>query len=177
MKLRRNQRQKAQFVKEAIPHMASLYRCFVNSTKDPALAEDLVQETYREAWQSFCQYEPDSNCKAWLFRILFRVWAKHLRSTNRHRPVVDIEKIPERKLGVEPDFQQAIEHQEVLKILRSLPDSYQMVLILVDMEEFSYRETAQMMELPVGTIMSRLHRARALFRKKFLQESEASQLV
>ena len=177
MKLRRNQRQKAQFMKEAIPHMASLYRCSVNRTKDPALAEDLVQETYREAWQSFRQYAPDSNCKAWLFRILFRVWAKYLGSTNRHRPVVNIEKIPERKLSVEPDFQQTIEHQEVLKILQSLPDSYQMVLILVDMEEFSYRETAQMMELPVDTIMSRLHRARALFRKKFLQESEASQLV
>ena len=84
---------------------------------------------------------------------------------------MDIETIPEKKLSVEPDFQQAVEHKEVLRILRSLPDSYQTLLVLVDVEEFSYRETAQMMELPVGTIMSRLHRARALLRRKFLQES------
>ena len=158
-------------MEEAIPHTASLYRCSVNRTMDLARAEDLVQETYREAWQSFHLYRPDSDCKAWLFRILFRVLAKHFRRTNRNRPVVDIETIPERKLCVEPDFQQAVEHQEVLKVLRSLPDSYQLVLILIDMEEFSYRETAQMIELPVGTVMSRLHRARALFRKKFLQVS------
>lgn len=171
MKLHRNQRQKAQFMEEAMPHMASLYRCSVNKTKDPALAEDLVQETYREAWQSFHLYSPNSNCKAWLFRILFRVLAKHLRKTNRLRTAVDIEAIPEKKLSVEPDFQQVVEPQEVVRILRSLPEAYQMLLVLVDVEEFSYRETAQMMELPVGTIMSRLHRARALFRKKVLQAS------
>ena len=154
-----------------MPHMASLYRLSVDRTRDPALAEDLVQETYTEAWQSFHLYTPGSNCKAWLFRILFRVWAKQLRNTNRLKPAVDIEKIPERNLSVKPDFQQTFEQQEVFKILRSLPDSYQMVLILVDVEEFSYRETAQMMEVPMGTVMSRLHRARVLFRKKFLQES------
>lgn len=171
MKLHRNQRQKARFMKEAMPHMASLYRCSLNRTKDPALAEDLVQETYREAWQSFHLYTPNSNCKAWLFRILFRILAKHLKKTNRLRPTVDIETIPEKKLSVESDLQQAVDHQEVLRILRSLPDSYQTLLVLVEVEEFSYRETARMMELPVGTVMSRLHRARALFRKKFLQES------
>ncbi|MDA2934147.1 sigma-70 family RNA polymerase sigma factor [Acidobacteria bacterium AH-259-D05] len=171
VKLRRDRREKAQFMEEAMPHMASLYRFSVNRTRDPILAEDLVQETYTEAWQSFHLYTPDSNCKAWLFRILLRVWAKHLRDTNRLTPEVDIENIPERKLAVEPDFQQAPERQEVLKILQSLPHSYRMVLILVDVEEFSYRETAQMMELPIGSVMSRLHRARALFRKKFLQES------
>ncbi len=158
-------------MEEAMPHMASLYRCSVNRTRDPALAEDLVQETYKEAWQSFHLYTPDSDCKAWLFRILFRVWAKQWRNTNRLRPAVNIDEVPEKELSVEPDFQQAVEHQELLRILRSLPDSYQTLLVLVDVEEFSYRETAQMMELPVGTIMSRLHRARALFRKKFLQAS------
>jgi RNA polymerase sigma-70 factor, ECF subfamily len=174
MKDSRNRREEERFLEEAMPHMAALYRFAVGMTRNSALAEDTVQETYKEAWKSFRRYTPGSDCKAWLFRILFRVWNRHSRKMNRLQPEVDLEKIPEKRLAVEPDLQQRIERQEVSRILGSLPDHYRMVLILADVEEFSYREIAQMMGLPVGTVMSRLNRARSLFRKKFLQKSESS---
>ncbi|MFQ5929536.1 MAG: sigma-70 family RNA polymerase sigma factor [Acidobacteriota bacterium] len=174
MKLHRPRREETQFLEEALPHMESLYRVSLSMTRDAALAEDLVQETYKEAWKSFRRYTLGSNCKAWLFRILFRVWGKHLRCAYRVKQV-DIEEVPESKLALESDVQQRIERQEVLKILRTLPEHYQKVLVLADLEGFRYREIAQMLELPIGTVMSRLNRARALFRQKFLQESEKSQ--
>jgi RNA polymerase sigma-70 factor (ECF subfamily) len=87
---------------------------------------------------------------------------------------VDIEEVPERLLAVQPDFQKNVEGGEVLRILQSLPVHYQTVLVLADIEEFRYREIAQMLKLPMGTVMSRLNRARSLFREKFLEESRES---
>ncbi len=83
---------------------------------------------------------------------------------------VELVEIPSNELSVEPDFPRRLEYEEVLKIVRSLPDIYQTVLILTDVEEFSYREVAEILELPIGTVMSRLNRARHLFREKFLRE-------
>ncbi|MDA2933398.1 sigma-70 family RNA polymerase sigma factor [Acidobacteria bacterium AH-259-D05] len=151
--------------------MESLYRVSFNMSRDGHLAEDLVQETYKEALQSFRRYTPGTDCKAWLFRIFFRLWQKHLRHAYRFK-AVNIEEVPEEQLALNPDFQRDIEGEGVLKILRSLPSHYRVVLILSDIEEFHYREIAQMLELPIGTVMSRLNRARSLFRQKFLQESK-----
>ncbi len=174
VKLHRNRREKAQFLEEALPHMGSLYRVSLNMTKQVDQAEDLVQETFQEAWKSFHRYSPGTDCKAWLFRIMFRLRNKQARLARWWKPV-DIDSIPEGRLAVEPDFEQNIERQEVLRILRSLPEHYQVVLILADMEEFRYSEIAQMLKLPIGTVMSRLNRARSLFRQKFLQEPRDSQ--
>ncbi len=142
-------------------------------TKQGDLAEDLVQETYQQAWKSFQGYTPGTDCKAWLFRILFRLRNKQLRQA-RWWKAVDIDEVPEGQLAVQPDFQDSIENEEVLRILQSLPEHYQMVLVLADIEEFRYREIAGMLNLPIGTIMSRLNRARSLFREKFLEESRES---
>ena len=149
--------------------MASLYRVSLNRGRDPGLAEDLVQETYKEAWGSFDRYTPGTDCKAWLFRIFFRVWQKHLRQVYRFRSV-ELEELSEDRLVQAPDAQQMMEGEEVMTILRSLPSHYQEVLVLADVEEFRYQEIAHMLELPIGTVMSRLNRARSLFRTKFVQE-------
>jgi len=139
-------------------------------TKQCELAEDLVQETYQQAWKSFQGYTPGTDCKAWLFRILFRLRHKQLRQARWWKPV-DIDEVPEGLLAVQPDFQKNVASETVLKILQSLPVHYQTVLILADIEEFRYRAIAQMLKLPIGTVMSRLNRARSLFREKFLEES------
>ena len=86
----------------------------------------------------------------------------------------DLEQVPEAKLAVESDVLQKIECQEILQVLRSLPDHYQRVLILADVEELSYREISQLMGVPMGTVMSRLNRARVLVRQKLLQASKSS---
>ena len=142
-------------------------------TRQVDLAEDLVQETYQQAWKSFQGYTPGTDCKAWLFRILFRLRNKQLRQARWWKPV-DIDEVPEGLLAVQPDFRHTIENEEVLRILQSLPEHYQMVLVLADIEEFRYREIARMLNLPIGTIMSRLNRARSLFREKYLEESRES---
>jgi RNA polymerase sigma-70 factor (ECF subfamily) len=142
-------------------------------TKRKDLAEDLVQETYQQAWKSFQGYTSGTDCKAWLFRILFRLRNKQLRQARWWKPV-DIDEVPEWRLAVQPDFQKNIEDEEVLRILQSLPVHYQTVLVLADIEEFRYREIARMLKLPMGTVMSRLNRARSLFREKFLEESRES---
>ena len=156
-----------------MPHMQSLYRVSLSMTKRKDLAEDLVQETYQQAWKSFQGYTAGTDCKAWLFRILFRLRNKQLRQARWWKPV-DIDEVPEGLLAVQPEFQKNVEGKEVLRILQSLPGHYQTVLVLADIEEFRYREIARMLKLPIGTVMSRLNRARSLFREKFLEESRES---
>ncbi len=173
VKLNRSRKEKALFLEEAVPHMQSLYRVSLSMTKRKDLAEDLVQETYQQAWSSFQGYTSGTDCKAWLFRILFRLRNKQLRQARWWKPV-DIDEVPEWRLAVQPDFQKNIEDEEVLRILQSLPVHYQTVLVLADIEEFRYREIARMLKLPMGTVMSRLNRARSLFREKFLEESRES---
>ncbi len=157
-----------------MPHMASLFRVSLNRSRDRDLAEDLVQETYKEAWGSFDRYTPGTDCKAWLFRIFFRVWQKHLRQVYRFSSV-DVEEFSEDRLVQAPDAQQRMEGEDVMTLLRSLPSHYQEVLVLADVEEFRYQEIAQMLELPIGTVMSRLNRARSLFRTKFVQDTRNTQ--
>ena len=94
-----------------MPHMQSLYRVSLSMTQKKDLAEDLVQETYQQAWKSFRVYSPGTDCKAWLFRILFRLRNKQLRQARWWKPV-DIEEVPERLLAVQPDFQKNVEGGE-----------------------------------------------------------------
>ena len=174
VKLHRSRKEKALFLEEAVPHMQSLYRVSLSMTQRKDLAEDLVQETYQQAWKSFHGYTPGTDCKAWLFRILFRLRHKRIRQARWWKPV-DIGEVPEGLLAVQPECQKNVESEEVLRILHSLPVNYQTVLVLADIEEFRYREIARILKLPMGTVMSRLNRARSLFREKFLEESRGSQ--
>ncbi len=145
--------------------MQSLYWISLSLAKNHALAEDLVQDTYREAWMSFARYEPGSNCKAWLFRILFRQWGKQRRQSQPFREI-DVAEVPESRVAAEPGFDKALEGKEILEIAGTLPKDYQAILVLADVEGFSYREISELLEIPIGTVMSRLNRARSLLRRK-----------
>lgn len=164
-------KQRKVFQDEALPHRHSLYRAALGMTRNPSLAEDLVQETYQEAWKSFAGYNAGTDCKAWLFRILFRVRGKHLRKQARFQ-WVEIEDVCEEHLAVEASETRRLESQKVLQVVQSLPEHYRTVLVLADAEGFTYQEISEVLGLPMGTIMSRLNRGRKMFRQKFLQASQ-----
>lgn len=154
------------FREEALPHLGSLYRAAVQLTRDPTLAEDLVQDAYREAWSSFDRYRLGTNCKGWLFRILFRVRSRHLRSVAKSLEV-PLEDAPIRCLEA-AHFEAEVEARLMLRVLKSLPEQYRLVLVLADLEELSYKEIASAIRAPIGTVMSRLNRARRLLRKQLV---------
>jgi len=116
------------FRREALPHIDSLYRIAVRSCADPALAQDLVQETFTEAWRTFQNYQPSTNCKAWLFKIFFRS-AKRYQQKDRALKPVPLEDLPEQSFSVMPCFEERIKQRIILKVLQSLPDHYTSVLV------------------------------------------------
>lgn len=135
---------------------------------EPAAVEDLVQETYKEAWRSFGTFDEGTDCKAWLFRIFFRVRARHLKK-RRQIEWVGVEEAPERYLTTASNEDRQLDRARVLAVLESLPERYRTVLILADAEQFTYKEISATLEVPIGTVMSRLNRGRRLFREKFLR--------
>lgn len=145
--------------------MAALYRGALSATRDASIAEDLVQETFKEAWRSFESFQSGTDCKAWLFRILFRVRNRLLQKRARVE-LVEMESIPEEKLSTRPEAG-IIDAVQIKKTMDSLQDHDRTLLILAHAEQFSYKEIASILELPIGTVMSRLSRARSRFRKIF----------
>ena len=160
---------KDRFLSEALPHTDALYRMALRTCRDSHLAQDLVQETYKEAWKSFRNYQPGTNCKAWLFKILMRV-TQHDSRKNRRYLSVQLEDVPERKLFVVSNAEERIEREEILEIVSRIPENYRTVLLMADVESLSYKEIAEALEIPIGTVMSRLNRARSLLRERFLDQ-------
>lgn len=154
------------FAEEALPHVDALYRMALRTFGNPDLAQDLVQETYKEAWRSYDGYQAGTDCKAWLFRIYFRVVGRR-RRLDRVQSQVSLDSVPEERLAVAPGVEQSFEGSRILRILGGIPEHYRSILILADVEGLAYREIARLLDLPLGTVMSRLNRARALFREKF----------
>lgn len=153
------------FEKEAVPHLEALLRTAVRMSGDRARAEDAVQETYLRAWRSFRTYEPDTNCRAWLFRILLNV-LKKAAGKKRRDPLAEAEDV-ETSHKVIPLFPEAEggDRQDILAAVNQLAPEFRNVLWLVIVEGFSYKETAQMLDIPMGTVMSRLYRARRELRR------------
>lgn len=166
-------RDKAAFLEQAVPHLDSIYRVAVRDYGNPALAQDLVQETFKEAWKSFSTFEKGTNCRAWLFKIFFRVSGRY-RSRAKKFQQVDLETLSESRLSVGPKHEDRIDLETVLTILETLPKKYRTVLVLADIEELSYRKISRSLEIPIGTVMSRLNRARSIFREKFQSKAGRS---
>lgn len=152
------------FEREAMPLMGDVFRVARWLSRDVTEAEDLTQETFTQAFKSFHGYETGTNCKAWLIRILYNVNAKRLQRLNRFRIVDDPDEKYAETLAFEPPVPEKITEEEVLAALRKLPKKYSQVVVLADVEDFAYREIAVIMSIPIGTVMSRLHRGRALLR-------------
>jgi RNA polymerase sigma-70 factor (ECF subfamily) len=157
----------------ALPHLERLFRLALWLERDRDVAEDLVQETFAQALQSFHRFEPGTNCRAWLVSIL-----QHLRSNRRRAlarlPVLqDTEEQIAETVAYEPPTPQGITEEEVLIALRRLPQGFQEIILLSDVEQFSYKEIAEVLGIPMGTVMSRLHRARKLLRTELAAYANA----
>jgi len=155
------------FEAAAMPHFLDLYRTARLLAQDSAEAEDLVQEVYLQAWKSFHRFEMGTNCRAWLFKILFhrlhhfrRRWARAAKMeafANPDEPDSIIAETP---------VPQEIRDADVLKALGKLPIEFREVVLLADVQDWSYKEIAETMKLPLGTVMSRLSRGRKLLRQE-----------
>lgn len=155
------------FEAEALPHIDVLFRTAVRLTADRTEAEDLVQETYAQAWLSFAAYKPGTNCRAWLFKILMNK-LEHQRRRKyallKRTADADAELLAQTVAYV-PPVGQELKDEEVLAALGRVPACFREVVLLADVEEFSYREIAEILSVPVGTVMSRLSRGRKLLRE------------
>jgi RNA polymerase sigma-70 factor (ECF subfamily) len=156
----------AAFEAEALPHADRLFRLAMWLERDRAEAEDLVQETMIQALQSFHRFQRGTNCRAWLSAILQHVRSNRRRARQR-APLVDepVEAISQ-ALAFVPPVPQALTDDELLGALARIPLVYQEVILLCDVEELTYKETAAALSIPLGTVMSRLHRGRALLRSE-----------
>jgi RNA polymerase sigma-70 factor, ECF subfamily len=152
------------FEREVLPHMDRLYRLAMWLVRNRSEAEDLVQETMMQALKSFHRFQPGTNCRAWLATILQHVRNNRRRAQMRS-PLVDD---PDDRIGQSvafvPPVPQTLTDDEILGALARLPAQFQEVIVLCDVEELTYKEIAVALAIPVGTVMSRLHRGRALLR-------------
>jgi len=155
-----------EFAAQALPHMDDLFRIALRMTGERARAEDAVQETFLQAWKSFDKFEPGSNCKAWLFKILFYSVHHQRRKWFRFPVAGDSEEILQSVAAADEPIADKLTDEQILGALEALPPDYRAVALLVDVEEFAYREAAQILEVPIGTVMSRLSRARKMLREK-----------
>ena len=152
------------FEEEALPHLSDLFRVAVWLVRDMAEAEDLVQETFTEALKSFHRYEIGTNCKAWMTTIMYHLNSKRKRKLGRMQMVEDADNMLAETLVFEPPVPQKITDEDVLSALEKIPPLFRDVIILADVEEFAYREIAEILAVPIGTVMSRLHRGRKILR-------------
>ncbi len=160
----KRERRWADFETEALPHMACLNRIAIWLLRDRAAAEDLVQETFMQALQSFHRYESGTNIRAWLMTIMYRTKIKQQRAAGRF-PIVDAaeEQIAE-TIAFKPSIAEKLTDEDVLATLDRLPAQFREAVVLSDVEEFSYKEIAEVLQIPIGTVMSRVSRARKLLR-------------
>jgi RNA polymerase sigma-70 factor (ECF subfamily) len=167
------------FVEEALPLLDSLYGAALRMTRNPADAEDLVQETMLRAYRAFERFEPGTNLKAWLFRILTNAYINVYRKRRREPQKVSQEQVEDFDLYQElkdhdPSFDETPEtivldnlvDSDILEAIEDLPEQFRLAVVLSDIEGFSYAEMAEIMDVPMGTVMSRLHRGRRALRKR-----------
>jgi RNA polymerase sigma-70 factor (ECF subfamily) len=154
------------FEAEALPHLNDLFRTASRVIGDRVRAEDVVQEAFLQAWKSFDRFEAGTNCRAWLFKILFHCAHHHRRKWFRFPLLKETEEFVEVNLAYSPAVPEHLTDEDILDALDGIPSDYRAVVILVDVQEFSYKEAAEILSIPAGTVMSRLSRGRKLLREQ-----------
>ncbi|MCZ6907504.1 MAG: sigma-70 family RNA polymerase sigma factor [Deltaproteobacteria bacterium] len=172
--LDRKKELKVEFKRVALPQLSHLYTSAFYLTKDKAEAEDLVQETYIRALRFFDKFKPGTNCRAWLLTILRNLFINRYRQKRQEPEKVDWERIEQVYESMVEQGEKAerdnpenhlisqLMDEEVERALRELPEEYRMAIVLVDIEELSYEETAKVMECAIGTVRSRISRGRRI---------------
>lgn len=167
------------FEGEALPHMQTLLNAALYMTRNPAAAEDLVQETLLKAYRFWHRYERGTNCKAWLFRILTNTFINRNRKKRHLHESIDAteRELSGTKLAQKSSFYETPEMDYVGKLfpdhvkaaVEALPENFRIPVILADLHDFSYKEIAEIMECPVGTVMSRLFRGRKRLQEQLFE--------
>ncbi len=171
--------ERRRFQEDALPLLDSLYAAALRMTRNPADAEDLVQETMLRAYRAFDRFEAGTNLKAWLFRILTNAYINVYRKKQREPQKLSSEEVEDFDLYQElknhdPQFTKSPEtivldsvvDSDIIEALDDLPEQFRLAVVLSDIEDFSYAEMAEIMEVPLGTVMSRLHRGRKALQKR-----------
>ena len=171
--------EKERFQEEALPMLDSLYSGALRMTRNPADAQDLLQETMLRAYRAFHRFEPGTNLKAWLFRILTNAYINTYRKKQRQPTSVSQDEVEEFDLyqqlkDHDPDLSVTPEtivldnlvDSDIIEAIDDLPEQFRLAVVLSDVEGFSYAEMAEIMDVPLGTVMSRLHRGRKVLQKR-----------
>jgi len=183
--------EQSRFSELAMEHMPSLYTAALRMTRNPADAEDLVQETYLKAYRAFNSFTEGTNLKAWLYRILTNTYINTYRAKKRRPEESDIDDIENfylyRRLGglegaaagrsAEDEVLDHFTETEVKEAIEALPEQFRMAVLLGDVEGFSYKEIAEILDVPIGTVMSRLHRGRRALQKRLYEFGRQRGLV
>lgn len=181
----------ARFADQAMEYMGPLYSSALRMTRNPADAEDLVQETYLKAYRGFGSFEEGTNLKAWLFRIMTNSFINRYRAAQRRPDESDLDEVEDlylyRRIGgfeaaamgrsAEDELMEMFSEAEVKAAVEELPDVYRMAVLLADVEGFQYAEIAEILEIPIGTVMSRLHRGRKQLQKRLYEFARDRRLV
>ncbi|MFN0121502.1 MAG: sigma-70 family RNA polymerase sigma factor [Blastocatellia bacterium] len=151
-----------EFETTALGYASQLFRVALRLERDYGKAEDLVQETFLHAWRSFHRFESGTNLRAWLYKIMFnRYYSQRRRDKLALAPM---EEMIAETLAYDPPTPQYFTDEDVIAAVDRIPRDYQLVVVLADVEDLSYREIAEALDIPMGTVMSRLHRGRKILR-------------
>ena len=166
----------ARFERDALPFLDALYSAALRMTKNPENAEDLVQETYAKAFASFHQFTEGTNLRAWLYRILTTTFINIYRKEQRQPQIADGEleewqiaeaatHTSDQGKSAEVEALEQLPDSDIKNALQELPEEFRLAVYFADVEVFSYKEVAEILNIPPGTVMSRLHRGRKLLRE------------
>ena len=183
--------EQADFADAAMQYAPQLYSGALRMTRNQADAEDLVQDTYLRAYRSFHTFQEGTNLRAWLFRIMTNAYINRYRAKQRRPQETDLADVEDlylyRRLGsmesaaaslsAEDEFLDQFTDDEVKQALEALPENFRLPVLLADVEGFAYKEIAEMLEIPIGTVMSRLHRGRKAMHKALYDYAEARGLT
>jgi len=182
-----------QFQQEAFPFMDEIFASALRFTRQRENAEDLVSEVYSRAWKSYGQFERGTNMRAWLYKILTNTYINHYRQKQRQPSIINLDQpqgdlesgettsLYDRLADTAPRPDQVLANRfldrDMQKAIDALPEEFRMVVILCDVQSFSYQDAADMLEIPIGTVRSRLFRGRRLLQKALWEQAVATGVV
>jgi RNA polymerase sigma-70 factor (ECF subfamily) len=180
----------ADFERDAMPMASQLYAAALRLTRNPSDAEDLVQETFLKAYRAYHTFQEGTNLKAWLYRILTNTFINNYRRETRRPQEVELGELQDlylyRRLATgddastrsaEDQLLEGLVEDDIRRAVEELPENYRLPVLLADLEGFSYKEIARILDIPIGTVMSRLHRGRKALERALFEFARQRGLV